>query len=1223
MRKMIGFVVLRVCLAMALLAALPGWADAPGRPVDHTVIAAVLKDFPPLYQTSTDGQPEGFAIDILRDVGERTRLRVVHLPVEGWDEALRAVREGRADLIPGIGFSQVRESEFLFSTPIETVPVNWFVRHDSTQFRHPDDLAGRAVGVLAESAAASRLKARATYRVMPYDSLEHALFALLSGTVDGLAIPGPVLWRKAHAIGIGDRIRSIGEPLMELKRGFLYRADHAALRDFLDPYLQAHVASPAYQAQYLTWYGTPTPGWSGQRVFWIMLGLLAVVLFLMLAWRTVSVQRLNTRLRESEARHRAYVENAPLGIFVADGQGRYIDVNPSACRMVGYAREALLTMSITDLAPPGELEMAIHQFHNVRRLGALELDLILRRKDGQHINVHLRAIVLPGDRVMGLCQDVTEQKRAEAALRASESRFRAIFEGLTNVAVQGYDMDRKVVYWNHASELIYGYRADEVVGRYLEDLIIPSEMRAAVVNNVSAWARGGPPIPPGELTLRRKDGTPVTVFSSHVMLPDASGKPEMYCVDVDLTELKQAESRLKLAASVFTHAREGIMITDASGRIVDVNETFTRITGYSRDEAVGALPALLKSDRQGPEFYAEMWRELRDKGHWYGELWNRRKSGEIYPELLTISAVRDVSGRIQYYVGLFSDISAQKAQQRQLEHVAHFDALTSLPNRVLLGDRLHQAMSQARRRGQRVVVAYIDLDGFKAVNDHHGHEVGDQLLSALAERMRLTLREGDTLARLGGDEFIAVLIDLPDIRTADPLIQRLLTAAAQTTRIGGLDLKVSGSIGVTLYPQAEEVDADQLLRQADQAMYQAKLAGKNRFHVFDAEHDRHLRGHHESLERIRRALAEDELVLHYQPKVNLRDGRVIGVEALVRWQHPERGLLPPAAFLPEIEDHPHDIELGEWVIEAALAQSARWRAAGLALPISVNVSAHHLQLPDFVERLKRRLALHPELPPGALELEVLESSALEDVEHVSQVIEHCARIGVAFALDDFGTGYSSLTYLKRLPASTLKIDQSFVRDMLDDPEDLAILEGVLGLAGAFRRQAIAEGVETVQHGRMLLQLGCQLAQGFGIARPMPAEQLPDWMAGWRPDPAWSGTRQVDAEARAVLYAGVEHRAWVKAIEQYVAGLRAVPPNLDRHDCRFGVWLDASQATQAPAQDARFQMLMPLHDRVHEVAAEVLVDFARGGRGQALARLSELRRVRDDLLNCLSGLLDRN
>jgi diguanylate cyclase (GGDEF)-like protein len=390
-----------------------------------------------------------------------------------------------------------------------------------------------------------------------------------------------------------------------------------------------------------------------------------------------------------------------------------------------------------------------------------------------------------------------------------------------------------------------------------------------------------------------------------------------------------------------------------------------------------------------------------------------------------------------------------------------------------------------------------------------GHEAGDQLLSTLANRMKLALREGDTLARIGGDEFVAVLGDLIDIAESQPILKRLLDAASEPIQFGDSELQVTASLGVSFYPQDDEMDADQLQRQADQAMYQAKLSGKNRYHFFDAEQDRSVRGHHASLEHIRQAVLANQFVLHFQPKVNMRTGEVVGAEALIRWQHPEHGLLPPGLFLPVIENHALAVEVGEWVMRQALSQIQVWHAVGLDLPVSVNVGARQLQQHDFVARLQAILAEFPEALPGCLELEVLETSALEDIARVSQVIAACHKLGVRFALDDFGTGYSSLTYLKRLPICLIKIDQSFVADMLEDPEHRAILQGVIGLAKAFRRDVLVEGVETVAHGTILLQMGCELAQGYAIARPMPAHEFPMWVKTWRADPAWLDALQTD------------------------------------------------------------------------------------------------------------------
>jgi diguanylate cyclase (GGDEF)-like protein/PAS domain S-box-containing protein len=566
--------------------------------------------------------------------------------------------------------------------------------------------------------------------------------------------------------------------------------------------------------------------------------------------------------------------------------------------------------------------------------------------------------------------------------------------------------------------------------------------------------------------------------------------------------------KLKRAASVFSHTQEGIIIVDASGIIIEVNDSFSRISGYSADEVLGKSPRILKSGRHPPNFYTELWGTLLSKGTWSGEIWNLNKDGEIHPIYMEISAVKNTAGLVQHYVALSTDIAPMKAYQGQLERMAHYDMLTNMPNRVLLADRLNEAMLQCQSRNRSLAVAFMDLDGFKAVNDQHGHFVGDELLVAVSKSMKQALREGDTLARIGGDEFIAVMVDLQSIEDSVPVLKRLLKAAAEPVTIGGAIVHVSVSIGVTLYPQ-NGVDADLLMRHADQAMLVAKHEGKNRYHLFDTALANAEKMKLQSRSDVKTALAKGEFVMHYQPKVNMHTGEVIGCEALIRWQHPNRGLIPPLEFLPAIEGHSVSLELGEWVIDTALTQIGQWQKKGLNLPISVNISAYQLQQANFTNHLAALLATHLEVNPSYLELEILETSVLNDINQVSATMAACNKIGVRFALDDFGTGYSSLSHLRRLPAYLIKIDQSFVRDMLEDSEDLAIVKGVLGLAKAFRRDVIAEGVETIAHGVALLELGCLLAQGYGIARPMPGCDIPKWISIWKTDDSWQALRLIE------------------------------------------------------------------------------------------------------------------
>jgi diguanylate cyclase (GGDEF)-like protein/PAS domain S-box-containing protein len=817
----------------------------------------------------------------------------------------------------------------------------------------------------------------------------------------------------------------------------------------------------------------------------------------------------------------------------------------------------------------------------------------------------------------GTIQNITESKRAESALRENKELLRLFIEHAP-AALAMFDREMRYVAVSRRWIENYSLEGRELIGHSQYEVLpeIPQRWRKEYRRVLAGKA-----LPPAEDRFERADGTVQWLRRELMPWRAADGAVGGIVIFTeDITKQKLNQERLGLAATVFTHAREGITITDPSGTILDVNDAFTRITGYSREEVLGRNPRILNSGLQNREFYANMWRCLLENGEWSGEIWNRAKSGDIFAERLVINAIRDANGSVAQYVALFSDVTDVKEHEQQLEHVVHYDMLTGLPNRVLLADRLRQAMSQAHRRKQLLAVAYLDIDAFKVINDRYGHTAGDIALTTLAGRLKTAIREGDTLARLGGDEFVAVLLDLDDAAASVPMLDKLLEAASQELQIDGEAVRVSASIGITFYPQPEDVDEDRLVRQADQAMYQAKLAGRNQYQRFDPTHDLSARGHHENLEHIRRATAAREFVLFYQPKVNMRTGKVIGVEALIRWQHPQRGLLPPAMFLPVIEGHPLAVEVGEWVIDSALAQMEAWRAEGLDMPVSVNVGALQLQQANFVDRLCALLAAHPMAKPGNLEIEVIETSALQDVAQTSQVLNACHELGVSFALDDFGTGYSSLTYLKRLPADVLKIDQSFVSDMLENPENLTILEGVLGLASAFRLQVIAEGVETVGHGLMLLQLGCELAQGFGIARPMPARNLPAWAAGWRADPRWANVPSVNSGNRQVLYASVEHRAWHAALEAYLLGKRHSPPTLDPRHCRFGVWLDAEGQLERGSLPA-FKAIQILHRQFHALATEIFTSQAQGHKAEGLARLNELKYLRDEFLKQLDAFRD--
>ncbi|MFI3154794.1 MAG: EAL domain-containing protein [Methylococcaceae bacterium] len=569
----------------------------------------------------------------------------------------------------------------------------------------------------------------------------------------------------------------------------------------------------------------------------------------------------------------------------------------------------------------------------------------------------------------------------------------------------------------------------------------------------------------------------------------------------EINQRKKIEEAQRMAASVFANTQEGILITDAQRNIIDINPAFSSITQYSRDEALGKKPSLLKSGLHDAGFYEAMWQSINQRGYWRGEVWNRKKGGEIFAEWLTISAVTDNLGKITHYIGTSSDITQLKEHERKLELIAHYDPLTGVPNRILLADRMRLAFAQTKRDNCLMAVGYLDLDSFKPVNDKLGHEAGDRLLIEIARRIKNALREGDTIARLGGDEFVFLLLGLEKVEDCEMTLHRLLQVISEPVILKNQAVGVSASIGISIFPE-DNTDPDTLLRHADQAMYQAKQQGKNCFHIYNLELDRQLHAHREALNRIEQAFENEEFELFFQPKVDMQQGLVFGVEALIRWRHPERGLLMPSAFLPLIENHETAIKLDAWVIDKALQHMENWQGLGLHLQISVNITAKSLQAEDFVLQLYYAFERYPTTKPAYFELEILETQALSDLSLTSKIIKDCQALGVQFALDDFGTGYSSLSYLKHLSVETLKIDQTFVRDMLEDEDDLAIVQGVIGLAESFRRQVIAEGVESIEHGIALLHMGCYLAQGYGIAKPMPASELAAWVKAWQVPAEW-------------------------------------------------------------------------------------------------------------------------
>ena len=695
--------------------------------------------------------------------------------------------------------------------------------------------------------------------------------------------------------------------------------------------------------------------------------------------------------------------------------------------------------------------------------------------------------------------------RAEAALREVDERYRLLFQ-LSHIAISVAAADGAaqrpsvlmtdghIVDCNTAFTDLLGYaRQDEVQSFRFSDLLVPEWLDP--INRLirdELLVRGF--TSECEVELRHRDGHAVPVIAQLILRRDADGRAtETWAVMRDISEQRRAEHSLRLAARVFESSGEAIVITDQDNRILSVNRAFSKLTGYSQDEAIGQNPRLLQSGRHEPAFYQQMWERLLGTGHWQGEIWNRRKTGEIYPEWLSITVVRDTQGQILNYIAIFSDISEAKAATQQIEFLAHYDHLTRLANRRLLEQRVDYLIALAARNKKQLALLFIDLDRFKVVNDSLGHAAGDLVLETMAQRLRATAREVDCLARLGGDEFVCVLHDVgepPDVQAA---ARRLIAVLDEPIPVAGHLLTVTASIGISLYP-SDGVDYETLLKNADAAMYSAKKAGRDRFMFFAASMNSGMARERELEHALRRALKLNEFMLHYQPQVTIGSGRIIGMEALLRWKCAELGPVAPGTFIPLAEATGLIIAIGEWVLREACRQNAQWQRQGLpAVVVAVNLSALQFGQSNLPEIVRSALQASG-LAARWLELELTESVIMQDAEYTIASLQGLKEIGTSLAIDDFGTGYSSLSYLKRFAIDKLKIDQSFIQDIPDDDGD-KIVTAIIGLAHALNLKVIAEGVETQEQLGFLRDRHCDEMQGYLYSKPLAADAMAELLRG--------------------------------------------------------------------------------------------------------------------------------
>ncbi|MFN3579199.1 MAG: EAL domain-containing protein [Pseudomonas sp.] len=682
----------------------------------------------------------------------------------------------------------------------------------------------------------------------------------------------------------------------------------------------------------------------------------------------------------------------------------------------------------------------------------------------------------------------------ERALRRSEQRFDLAILG-SNDGVWDWDIESDQLYFSDRCKAIIGYPPEfcmDMRETWLKHL--HPEDRQSLIHSLQEHLRGNLDRLSHTHRIRHRDGCYVWVQANGQAVRNADGRAtRMVGIVRDVTRQRLDNERLQQAAVVFDSTNEGVVVSDARNYILTVNNAFCRITGYSREEIVGHRPNLLKSGWHDEHFYKSLWQSLESKGNWQGEIWNRRKNGEIYPQWQTINAVHDPEGKLTHYVAVFTDISQLKQSRKEIDFLAHHDPLTRLPNRLLLLDRLGSALIRAKRNERRLGVIFIDLDRFKNVNDSLGHSAGDELLRVSAERMLRLCREEDTLARLGGDEFVMLVENIGTPQDMIPIARRLQRGFSRFFNIDDQRIYLSASMGMSVYPEDGQ-DSSELLRNADAAVSQAKENGRNTYAYYTEALTLRARQQMALEADLHQAIKLQQLRVYYQPQINLRTGHICALEALVRWQHPERGLIPPDEFLPVAQHVGLLVRIDEYVLNQACRQMRQWLDAGYELEVvAVNLSGSSLDRSDVLTSVKQALS-NANLPAEHLELEVTESEIMRHGDSCEDKLDALRAMGVRLSIDDFGTGYSSLLRLKRLPVNSLKIDRGFISDLPGDSNDSAIARAIIAMGQSLQLSIVAEGIETPAQQELLKEMNCDIGQGYLYSRPLPAEQLETQLA---------------------------------------------------------------------------------------------------------------------------------
>lgn len=1093
--------------ALLLLALSTGATAQDTRPI----VTVGVFDNPPIALRRADTlHPEaspqyaGIALDVLRDTAARYgwRLRYRYAP---WKTQLKALKAGRIDVLVGMAYTEARAQQYRLSR--ETLISNW-----GTVYARPDTpidslltLKGKRVALMQRSIHSERFVALlkrfgVNYTPVPVATYDDAMDLVATGKADAAVVNRLFSLRNRHHSALVQT--SILFNPVEVRYAVAGPAQ-GWIVDAIDSVLAEEKSDPGsrYYASLSHWLNLPhnnaTPPW----VKWLLLGvsLFAVLVVLLNTWLRAQIKLRTSQLDASEERFRATFEHAAVGIAHVSPDGRFLRANQTLCHLLGYPAETLLTLYFHDITHPDDLEADLN---NIRRMLDGHLDTYAWEKryihhDGDVIWVSLTCALLRDDHdrpdyLITVIEDITARKREEQRSASSERKFRALFEN-ANDAIFLLDSEH-FIDCNSRAETMFGLERAVLLTKHPHELspLRQSDGRTSVQAakaRIEAAFSGTPQF--FEWQHQRSDGS---VFDADVALHriELDGQYFLQGMVRDITERKQAEQALRESErrfrDVVNASGEYVWEVDTTWHYTYVSERLSQLLGDDTTTLLGRRPHDFVTEDHRDEF-AEQLDEHLCHAQSFKELEHpaMTRNGELIWLQISGVPIFDDAGKITGYRGTGQDITERKQTEARIEHLATRDPLTELPNRLLLSDRLDQAIIAAQREHRRLGFVFIDLDRFKNINDSLGHHVGDSLLKAVALRLEHCIRRGDTLSRLGGDEFVILLEGLKTAQDASPVINHILNEMTRPFEIENHNIVSSCSIGISIYPDDGE-DMRSLLRNADTAMYHAKERGRNKCQFFSREMNARAVERFTLESALRQAVEREEFVLHYQPQIDIASGQIIGVEALIRWLHPTRGLLLPHTFIPIAEDTGLIAPIGDWLLHAACAQARAWQDAGHAdLRVAINLSADQVNR-TLIPRLIHAVE-HTGVHISQLEFEITESLMMHNIEDNITVLNTLGELGAKIAIDDFGTGFSSLNYLKRFPIDSLKIDQSFVRDVVTDPDDATIIRTIIAMAHSLLLDVVAEGVENKEQLIMLREMNCMSYQGYYFSPPLPAQEL--------------------------------------------------------------------------------------------------------------------------------------